>query len=179
MRPCITNYVHRSHPYGLGPQVMKMCYSTHALRDFLVHTSHHSVAVVAPSDPPPSPLPLQSLLLLRTQRHRPPLDQHALLAADLVHVPLGDVLAVAKLAQVLHLLLGEGHPEGVLVQDLEAGEDELGLGGARRPLAHVVGEAEGLGHGEERLDREEGRALVHGLGEDAAAPAGQDVVDPA
>lgn len=124
-------------------------------------------------------LPLQGLLLLRTERHRPALDQHPLLAPDLVHVPLGDVLLVAELAQVLHLLLGEGHPERVLVEDLEPGEDELGLRGARGPLAHLVGEAERLGHGQEGLDREEGRALVHGLGEDAAPASGQDVVDSA
>ncbi len=124
-------------------------------------------------------LPLQRLLLLRIRRHIPPFHQQPLPPPHLVHVPLGHVLLVAELAQVLQVVLGEGHPKRVLVQDLEPSEDELRLCRARRAFAHVVGEAEGLGHGEYRLDCEEGRAFVHGLRLNSPAAAGEDVVDPA
>lgn len=83
------------------------------------------------------------------------------------------------LAQILHLLLRKRHPERVLVQHLEARKDELRLRRARGALAHVVGEAEGLGRREEGLDAEEGGALLHRFREDAAAAAGEDVVDSA
>lgn len=131
------------------------------------------------SEPNNSKLPLERLLLLRVGRDVAALDQQALAPAHAVHVALGDVLLVAELAEVLEVVLGEGHPEGVLVEDFESGEDELGLGGAAGALAHLVGEAEGLGGGDEGEDGEEGGALLHGLGEDAAAAAGEDVVDAA
>lgn len=55
-------------------------------------------------------------------------------------------------------------------------EDELGgraPGGARQ---HLVAEAEGLGHGQEREDAEEGRAFVQGFGDDAASSSRDDAV---
>ncbi|GJC95912.1 hypothetical protein ColKHC_04738 [Colletotrichum higginsianum] len=122
---------------------------------------------------------MKRFLLFGIPRHVPPLDQQALLPPHAVHVPFGDVLLVGQLAEVLEVVLGEGHPEWVLVEDLVAGEDELGLRGAARALSHLVGEAKGLGDGKHGLDREEGRALLHGLGEDAAAAAREHVVDAA
>ncbi|KAL2002044.1 hypothetical protein VTN02DRAFT_768 [Thermoascus thermophilus] len=124
-------------------------------------------------------LPLQRLLLLGILDQLLPLDGQPLAAADGIHVPLGDVLAVGQLAQVLELLLRGGDPEGVLVERLEAREDELRRGGARRALADLLGEAERFGHGEQREDGEEGRAFLHHFGEDAAAAPRDDAVDAA
>lgn len=122
-------------------------------------------------------LPLHILLLLGIPRNVPPLHEQTLAPPDAVHVPLGHVLTVAVLAEILEVVLGEGHPEGVLVEDLEAREDKLGLGGARSALAHLVGEAKGLSGREEGLDGEKGGAFLHGFGEDVAASASQNVVD--
>lgn len=118
-------------------------------------------------------LSLKRLLLLSRNPLAPTLDQQALALPHAIHVPLSDILAIGELAQILEVVFGEGLPEGVFVdEDLEAGEDELGLGGARRALAHLVREPEGLGHGDGGLDREEGRAFLHLLREHASAPSG-------
>ena len=132
----------------------------------------------SPFSPPVSVSPLQSLLLLGPLDQFPAGDEEALAGADGVHVALGDVVAVGGPAEVLDLLLGRGHPERVLVdEDVVAVEDELGAGAARGALAHLVREAKGLGHGQHRLDREEGRALLQRLGQDPAAPSREHGVD--
>ena len=124
-------------------------------------------------------LPLQRLLLLSICSHIPSLHQQSLPPADTVHVPLGHILPVAKLAQIFQVVLREGNPEGILIQNLVTRENQLRLRGARRALAHVVGEPERLGHGQQGLDGEEGRALVHGFRLNTAAAAGEHVVDAA
>lgn len=75
------------------------------------------------------------------------------------------------------MVLGEGHPEGVLVEEVEALEDELRGRGARGAFADLVAEAEGFGHGEQAQDAEEGGAFVEGFGDYAAPASRYDGVD--
>jgi hypothetical protein len=52
-------------------------------------------------------------------------DKHALSLAHGVHVRLGDVCAVRLFSKVFELFDGRWDPKGILVERLEAGEDEL------------------------------------------------------
>jgi len=98
------------------------------------------------------------------------LNKKSFSAADGIHVPESDVLAVSLLAKVLQLLVGRGHPEGVLVEELPPVKEELRAGEARRLGANLCGKAKALDHREGRPDDEDGRALLHVFSQNLAFP---------
>lgn len=121
---------------------------------------------------------LQRLLLLRINQ-LPPLNNQPLPTPHSIHIPLRHVLPIRQLTQILKFLLSSRNPERVFVERLETSEDELWLRGAGGPFADFFGETERFGDGQEREDCEEGGTFFHGFGENAAAAAGYDAVDPA
>lgn len=147
----------------------------------MAHPTHHTFCSTVMNGIACS-IRLQIPLFLSIPAHPPrPLNQQPLPPPHAIHIPLGDILAIPKLAQILQLDLRTRNPPRIhLIQHLEAaGENQHRHREPRRTLADLVAEAEGFGDGEGGLDGEVGGPFEEGFGQDGAAAAGEDAVDAA
>ena len=174
------SFQHRCHTYACKMiDSITRLESAQFPRYVLVHLSHHPSNKNPITPSPPPPLPLQRLLLLRVPHQLPPHNDQPLPPPHPIHIPPTDPLPIALLAEILQLLFRLRHPIGILIQQLEPRKYKLRLRGAGCSFSDLVAEAERLGDGKERRDEVEGRAFFEGLGEDAAAAPGEDIVDAA